>query len=227
MEIDLRAFDLFKSCDGEVLKKVLDHIQIRKEGSGVTIFNQGDNPKNLYLILQGSLLVTEYSEEGKTVSHELISKGDCFGEIAIIDQLQRSASVISMENVELGTIGSNFVREILLKDINISNYFLFKFAGIIRKMNKNVFNLITASAKKRLLFQILHLSENKNNTQDKKILDKSLSHSDLASFAGLSRETVSRIITDLKSEGYLSTTKFGEIELDIVKTSQDIFEKMK
>ena len=132
-----------------------------------------------------------------------------------------------MENVELGTIGSNFVREILLKDINISNYFLFKFAGIIRKMNKNVFNLITASAKKRLLFQILHLSENKNGTQDKKILDKSLSHSDLASFAGLSRETVSRIITDLKSEGYLSTTKSGEIELDIVKTSQDIFEKMK
>ena len=134
------------------------------------------------------MLVTEYSEEGKTVSHELISKGDCFGEIAIIDQLQRSASVISMESVELGTLGLNFVREILLKDINISNYFLFKFAGIIRKMNKNVFNLITASAKKRLLFQILHLSENKNGVQNKKILDKSLSHSALTSFAGLSVE---------------------------------------
>ena len=157
----------------------------------------------------------------------MISKGDCFGEIAIIDQLQRSASVISMESVELGALGLNFVRETLLKNIHISNYFLFKFARIIRKMNKNVFNLITASAKKRLLFQILHLSENKNDTQDKKILDKSLSHSALASFAGLSRETVSRIITELKSEGYLSTTKFGEIELDIVKTSQDIFEKMK
>ena len=227
MKVDLRKFDLFKNSNEELLKKVLDNIQIRKEPSGITIFNQGDTPKNLYLILTGSLLVTEYSEEGKTVSHELISKGDCFGEIAIIDQLQRSASVISMENVELGTLGSNFVREIMLKDIDISNYFLFKFAGIIRKMNKNVFNLITASAKKRLLFQILHLSVNKKGFQDKKILDKSLSHSALASFAGLSRETVSRIITELKSEGYLSTTKFGEIELDVVKTSQDIYEKMK
>ena len=227
MNIDLRKFDLFKNSNEELLTQVLDNMLIRKEGSGVTIFNQGDNPKNLYLIIQGSLLVTEYSEEGKSVSHELISKGDCFGEIAIIDQLHRSASVISMENVELGTLGSNFVREIMLKDIDISNYFLFKFAGIIRKMNKNVFNLITASAKKRLLFQILHLSENKNTTQDKKILDKSLSHSALASFAGLSRETVSRIISELKSEGYLSTSKSGEIELNIVKTSQDIFEKMK
>ena len=103
--------------------------------------------------------MTEYSEEGKTVSHELISKGDCFGEIAIIDQLQRSASVISMENVELGTLGSNFVREVLLKDINISNYFLYKFAGIIRKMNKNVFNLITASAKKDYFFKFTSISE--------------------------------------------------------------------
>ena len=133
MKIDLRAFDLFKSCDEEILKKVLENIQIRKEGSGVTIFNQGDNPKNLYLILQGSLLVTEYSEEGKTVSHELISKGDCFGEIAIIDQLQRSASVISMENVELGTLGSNFVREVLLKDINISNYFCLNLLELLEK----------------------------------------------------------------------------------------------
>ena len=78
MKIDLRKFDLFKSSNEELLKKVLENIQIRKEGSGVTIFNQGDNPKNLYLILQGSLLVTEYSEEGKSVSHELITKGDCF-----------------------------------------------------------------------------------------------------------------------------------------------------
>ena len=34
-------------------------------------------------------------------------------------------------------------------------------------------------------------------------------------------------MTELKSEGYISTTKFGEIELDVVKTSQDIYEKMK
>ena len=74
MKIDLKKFDLFKNSSEELLKKVLGNIQIRKEPSGITIFNQGDTPKNLYLILKGSLLVTEYSEEGKTVSHELISK---------------------------------------------------------------------------------------------------------------------------------------------------------
>ena len=54
--------------------------------SGETIFDQGDVPKNLYIILEGSLYVTEFTDDGKSVAHELISKGDCFGEIAIIDQ---------------------------------------------------------------------------------------------------------------------------------------------
>ena len=227
MNIDLRKFDLFKNSNDQLLKKVLDNIQIRKEPSGVTIFNQGDTPKNLYLILTGSLLVTEYSEDGKTVSHELITKGDYFGEIALIDQKKRSASVITIDNVELATLGSKFVQDVLLKDNYILNHFLLKFAGIIRKMNTNVFHLITASAKKRLLFQILSLSDKKEGFQDKQILDKSLSHSSLASFAGLSRETVSRIMSELKADGYISANEKGEIEVDVVKTSHDIFEKMK
>ena len=123
MKIDLRKFDLFKNSDDELLKKVLDNIQIRKEPSGVTIFNQGDTPKNLYLILAGNLLVTEYSEDGKTVSHELITKGGYFGEIALIDQKERSASVITIDNVELATLGSKFVLDTLLNDYNILNHF--------------------------------------------------------------------------------------------------------
>ena len=227
MKIDLRKFGLFKNSNDELLKQVLDNMHIRQEPSGVAIFNEGDAPKNLYFILTGSLLVTEYSEDGKTVSHDLITKGDYFGEIALIDQKKRSASVITIDNVELATLGSKFVQDTLLNDYNILNHFLLKFAGIIRKMNTNVFHLITASAKKRLLFQILNLSENKEGVQDKKILEKSLSHSALASFAGLSRETVSRIMTELKTDGYISANEKGEIEVDVVKTSHDIFEKMK
>ena len=74
---------------------------------------------------------------------------------------------------------------------------------------------------KKTTFSNLHLSVNKKGFKIK-ILDKSLSHSALASFAGLSRETVSRIITELKSEGYIATSEFGEIELDVVKTSRHL-----
>ena len=78
MDYDLTDFYLFKNCEDKLIKEINQNIQIRNAISGETIFNQGDTPKNLYIILEGSLYVTEFTEDGRSVAHELISKG-CFG----------------------------------------------------------------------------------------------------------------------------------------------------
>ena len=221
MEYDLTDFYLFKNCEKKLLDEIAENMQIRAAISGEIIFSQGDIPKNLYIVLDGSLYVTEFTEDGKAVAHDLISKGDCFGEIAIIDQKSRSASILCAENVKLGVFSSSFVQNVLLKDINISSNLLQKFSSIIRKMNTQVFNLVTASAKKRLLFHISYLSESRIDSPGKKILDKSLSHADLAALSGMTRETVSRIISELRNEGFISNNSNGEIEISIKKMSEN------
>ena len=217
MDYDLTDFYLFKNCENKLIKEINQNIQIRNAISGETIFNQGDTPKNLYIVLEGSLYVTEFTEDGRSVAHELISKGDCFGEIAIIDQKLRSASILCAENVKLGVLSSSFVQNVLLKNITICTNLLQKFSNIIRKMNTQVFNLVTSSAKKRLLFHISYLSESKVEQPGKKILDKTLSHADLAALSGMTRETVSRILSELRNEGFISSNENGEIEISIEK----------
>ena len=217
MDYDLTDFYLFKNCGNKLINEINQNIQIRNAISGETIFNQGDTPKNLYIVLEGSLYVTEFTEDGRSVAHELISKGDCFGEIAIIDQKLRSASILCAENVKLGVLSSIFVQNVLLKDLTICTNLLQKFSSIIRKMNSQVFNLVTSSAKKRLLFHISYLSKSKVEQPHKKTLDKSLSHADLAALSGMSRETVSRIISELRNEDFISTNENGEIEISIEK----------
>ena len=51
----------------------------------------------------------------------------------------------------------------------------------------------------------------------KKILDKSLSHADLAALSGMTRETVSRIMSELRNEGFISNNSDGEIEILVKK----------
>ena len=225
MEYKLTDFYLFKDCEKKLLDEIAENMQIRHAISGEIIFSQGDIPKNLYIVLAGSLYVTEFTEDGKSVAHELISNGDCFGEIAIIDQKLRSASIVCAENVKLGVFTSNFVKSVLLKDINICTNLLTKFSSIIRKMNTQVFNLVTASAKKRLLFHLSYLSQNRIKSPGKKYLDKSLSHADLASLSGMTRETVSRIMSELRNEGFITNNTYGEIELSVNKLAENpIFE---
>ena len=94
MQYNLTDFYLFENCNDKLIVEISNHLLIRNAISGETIFNQGDEPKNLYIVLEGSLYVTEFTEDGKAVAHELITKGDCFGEIAILDQKSRSASIL-------------------------------------------------------------------------------------------------------------------------------------
>ena len=221
MEYNLTDFYIFKNCENKLLDEIAENMQIRNAISGEIIFSQGDIPKNLYIVLEGSLYVTEFTEDGKAVAHDLISKGDCFGEIAIIDQKLRSASILCAENVKLGTFSLNFVQDMLLKDINICTNLLLKFSNIIRKMNTQVFNLVTASAKKRLLFHISYLAQSRVGEKGKKFLDKSLSHADLAALSGMTRETVSRIMSELRNEGFISNNVDGEIEILVQKLAEN------
>ncbi len=98
----IKKFDVFSNCNEDLLKEVVKNIRIQNERAGITVLNEGDDTKSLYLILSGTLLVTQLAVDGKIVSLELSKKGQCFGEIAIIDGAPRSASVISLTDVKLG-----------------------------------------------------------------------------------------------------------------------------
>ena len=51
MEYNLTDFYLFKNCEKKLIDEIIHNMQVRNAISGETIFNQGDTPKNLYIIL--------------------------------------------------------------------------------------------------------------------------------------------------------------------------------
>ena len=219
---DIKKFDFFKNSSAELLSEVARNIRIQDERAGVTILNHGDETKSLYLIIEGTLLITQLAEDGKVVSLELLKKGQCFGEIAIIDGAPRSASVISLGNVKLGILSENFVKGTLMNDLDFTKSLLLKFAGIVRSANIQIFSLITANARKRLLLQLVRLSKMIQGNPHERVVEKGLSHTAIGSFAGISRETVTRIIGELKSDEVISTNQNGEIVLNVEIVSTEL-----
>ena len=219
---DLKKFDVFKNSSADMLSEVASNMRIQDEKAGVTILNHGDETKSLYLIIEGTLLITQLAEDGKVVSLELLKKGQCFGEIAIIDGAPRSASVISLGNVKLGILSENFVKGTLMNDLDFTKSLLLRFAGIVRSANIQIFSLITANARKRLLLQLVRLSKMIQDNPHERVVEKGLSHTAIGSFAGISRETVTRIIGELKSDEVISTNQNGEIVLNVEVVSNEL-----
>ena len=219
---ELKKFDVFKNSSDKLLDEVSKNLRIQDENAGVTIINHGDETNSLYLIIEGTLLITQLAEDGKIVSLELLKKGQCFGEIAIIDGAPRSASVVSLGNVKLGILSENFVKGTLMNDLDFNKSLLLRFAGIVRSANIQIFSLITANARKRLLLQLVRLSKMIQGRPHERVVEKGLSHTAIGSFAGISRETVTRIIGELKSDEVISTNQNGEFVLNVEVVSSEL-----
>ena len=218
----IKKFDVFSNCNENLLKEVVNNLRIQDQRAGITILNQGDDSKSLYLILDGTLLVTQLAIDGKIVSLELSKKGQCFGEIAIIDGAPRSASVISLSEVKLGILSEKFVNETLMKDTIFLKSLLLRFAGIVRSANTQIFSLITANARKRLVLQLVRLSKMVKDNPHFRIVEKGLSHTAIGSFAGISRETVTRVIGELKADNVLSQNENSEIILHVERVTAEL-----
>ena len=69
-----------------------------------TIINAGDPTDALYIVISGRLKVMMSDDEGREVILAILGQGEFFGEMGLIDEAPRSATVIAIEPCELLTI---------------------------------------------------------------------------------------------------------------------------
>ncbi|WP_337997358.1 Crp/Fnr family transcriptional regulator [Oleispirillum naphthae] len=97
----LQHSPLFAGLDAAVLDRVLAVAVTRRLARGETLFQKGDPGDRLFGVLSGRVKVHTTSPEGKDVTLNLFKEGQFFGEIALLDELPRTADAVAMAPCEL------------------------------------------------------------------------------------------------------------------------------
>jgi len=92
----LKRIPLFSSMDFGQLSKVLEVIEVKSFSESETIIKQGDSAREMFIILQGK---AEVSKDGHIINR--LGPGAYFGEMALIDDAPRSASITSTEKTKV------------------------------------------------------------------------------------------------------------------------------
>jgi CRP/FNR family cyclic AMP-dependent transcriptional regulator len=100
----LLSVPVFSRLKGRELSMLINIIHHRNYVAGEYIFYQGDPGLGLYIIRQGSVTIQRKKEDGDVVSLASFSKGDFFGELALIDGAKRPASAVSISDTQLAVI---------------------------------------------------------------------------------------------------------------------------
>ena len=97
----LAATELFQGVNQDELTELARHASTRRLVRGDVLFNEGDPPDALYVVLRGRVAIANKSFDGRESVVALMENGDLFGEMGMLDGLPRSAEGRALEPSEV------------------------------------------------------------------------------------------------------------------------------
>ena len=204
MATDLERVDLFAGLPRDKLELLERSAQLRSYPRGAVVVSQGDEAHGMFVVRSGSLKAFLMHENGRelTLSHHL--PGDYFGELALLDDAPRSASVMTLEACELLYIGRGDFLSMVKASPDSMGALLRNLVSRIRALTHNVH----AFALEDVFARIHRLLDNVATPEGEHwVVEPRLTQQEIANLVGASREMVNRIVRDLVAGGYIANER--------------------
>jgi CRP/FNR family cyclic AMP-dependent transcriptional regulator len=198
----LENIPLFSVLAKEELDAISRLAVTRNYPKNSVIINEGDHTDSLYVILSGKVKIFLTDDHQKEVIVAIQREGDYFGELALLDEAPRSASVMTMEPCSLLIVSRNAFERHLASDPKLAISLMRGLATRLRATTENVKSLALLDVYGRIARTLLQFAKEEDGHH---VIDDKLTHQDLANMVGASREMVSRIMKDLARGGYIKT----------------------
>jgi CRP/FNR family cyclic AMP-dependent transcriptional regulator len=150
-------------------------------------------------VLSGKARVFVADDKGREVQLNQLAPGEYFGEVTL-DGGPRSASVMALDEVRCAVIKRNELLTLVEKEPHFALHIVRKLASRVRDLTENVRSLALMDVYGRVARLLLELAETR---EGRLVIDEPLTHKDIASRVGASREMISRIFSDLTAGGYV------------------------
>ena len=201
----LRQVSLFESLTDqqiEALGTVTITRSFPRDSAIILADEEGDT---LFLVKHGRVKVNILSEEGREVILSLLGAGAVFGELSLLDSKPRSANVVAVEDTELIMLRRPDFLRLIHHTPQIATALLAELASRLRKTDRQIEGLALLDVTSRISDTLLQLAREQGTEIAAGVLIAHRpTHQELANMSGTTRETVSRVLKRLESQGYIT-----------------------
>lgn len=168
------------------------------------IYFEQDRSNKIYLIEKGKVKIGYYNEEGEEVVKSILTRGELFGEKAILGEEQREEFAQSIDNqTSICPIGVETMHS-LMRDNQTFSFKIYKFIGFrFKKLERRLQLLLFKDSKTRLLEFLDELCTDYGYDcpeTGEKVIKHPYTQKDIASLIGTSRPTLNILLNELKAE---------------------------
>ncbi|MHA1536677.1 MAG: Crp/Fnr family transcriptional regulator [Alphaproteobacteria bacterium] len=197
----LKGIGIFESMSEEGRHKLESISRWRDFTSDEQIIDRDSDTGDVFFIVSGLVRVVNYSYTGREVSYDDLGAGAVFGELSAIDGAPRSANVVAVKNTTVAAMSPEQFRQALAENPDFALGVMTRLVEIIRSSTDRIMDLSTLGAYSRVYAEILRLARAGTEGGNSATIRPVPIHSDVASRAGTTRETVARALSDLSRKG--------------------------
>lgn len=196
----LDRVDLFEGLTDEHAELLMERSRVRTFAANTIVVSEGDEGNSLFVVQSGALKAFLTDNAGREVTLSLLDPGDYFGELALLDEAPRSASVAAVTKSEVLQIPRSAFLALIEVHPACMQMVVRNLVGRIRTLTESVRSLALVDVFGRISRVFNSLAVEKDGVMQ---IDRRLTQQDLANMVGASREMVNRILRDLVSGGYV------------------------
>ena len=208
---DLPKSGLFAFASARLLKQLGSIATLQHFDAGTEVFAQGDPGDAMYFIDHGRLEVSVISPDGRKLSLDILKDGDVLGEIALLDEGLRTATITAKTHSRLWRLSRRDLKAAIADDPELSMELLVLAGKRLRWLSRQIHEQAFLSLQERLAAKILHLT---SESDDEGMNTLYMSQSELADFLAVTREAVSKTLTSWKQSGAVELGRGKLIILD-------------
>src|SRR5262245_37457141 len=197
----LRWVEGFKDLQPEEIRRISSMCRWKWFKPNQRIFLQNDPSHDVFFIVQGAVRITSYSVMGKEVSFRDLRTGECFGDLAAVDGLPRSATAIAVSDAYLASMSADSYWRTMMTHPTIAAACLKRLAGLVRALSDRVLEYTLLPVPARVALELLRLAQRQLQENGSAKIDPAPTHAEIASRVATHREAVTRELRHLANSG--------------------------
>lgn len=203
----LRNIPLFHDCSVDELNKIYQILISRSLEEKSTVFAQGEPLEYVYFILKGKVKIFRMDEQGREQIVNILEKGDFFPHIGFFNKVIYPAYAVMMEKGVLLALPIERLRSLLVLYPTLCMKLMAVMESKIIDLQERLEEMVLHDTFGRVVLLLIRLARLHGVPKGEKVhIQIPLTNQELANMIGASRETVNRILSQLKKAGALETT---------------------
>jgi CRP/FNR family transcriptional regulator, cyclic AMP receptor protein len=205
---NIKTVNIFSALQYKEIEAVSRITSLKHCPKGYVVFQEGEEGDALYIIINGKVKVSIYDEDGREYILDVIRKDGFFGELSLIDELPRSANIMTIEDSTFLVIKRVEFSKLLMDNPVITISILKTMSKRLRAADEKIRGFAFLSVEGRILKYLIDIGNSTGvKVKNYLIIENGPSQIEIANSCGCTRETVSRMIKNLVEKGILGAGK--------------------